>query len=957
MSLLINAGYGMRFNGISDSVLVPTNNTNLHGKQTVERKRLPTTMNSFTLETWFVPDCGGTIFEQDNVMRLSVGAPSSPAPATFEIRLQNKNTGRDSVYTLTSAKPVNKANGDLAYWDGILFPSVNSVITGSNLGSDEDSNDVSAFTDGTRELLNVTVTFDRKVLSMHVNGDLLVQQTLEEEHQLVPQQSQMFLGGRGGDFRGTLETIHLSAGAKASGRSDFAPIKSDSTLGLWRFEEPINPIATRVTTPALTASTSQSTISIGSTAAATLIEELTGQSELTFVNFTISTQVPNHGNYSIKKYAATSTSDISIPKVPYNLLINPLGYDIKTGKPTNKAPERVRLISIDSSTGNIVVESIHLDFAASSNGRRGLLMAHDAGEFVVITGDCIVDGGNGNVFQPQGSGTQFSQRQGQVIIDESDFENHGIVFSMSMAIDSHEYNQFSASTTNMGQDFLIGHTGRHILNHVSSHPFMGALPPTESHLVEKKLDAGSDVVSATFIPQFGNIKDIIPVNSIVSSFDEHGPMALKDVVSSSRVSTFVENGMADIDESQRGLLAIGGPEFDTEPFLLKSVSSTDSSTNIKSVIPSIESRIATLILPELEDYDYAPFVQIHYNAIDRTGEHFNVGATSRLTTNISTATLTLQSVKSFGVDGAIIPAHRISIDGHSPFSSVTNQTAKIDHTAKTIVFSATPTNSSFNTAAINNAIVKMTDGSPKLLVSKTLPDVSTVVGSTRIIDLIRDSIAVRPLGIVAPGGLVTFDTPDMFGFNDGDLEGEDSEGNVGEDQLDFSLCPTNYLPNTSTDSPQTTPQAIRVARPELASRSSTFHKVLVKANLVGSNDFSEVAGVKFRDPSNGRRNRIGLKINNSGGYVSSTTGAMSVDGGTANQLVAVDNIIYKADGTNLGTVTAVTTNSITIGAGTNAAVVNDDELFIEPQSAGRGSTNQSTIVHEYFDIIEHKSRK
>jgi len=957
MSLLVNAGYGMKFNGISDSVLVPTNNTNLHGKQTVERKRLPTTMNSFTLETWFVPDCGGTIFEQDNVMRLSVGAPSSPAPATFEIRLQNKNTGRDSVYTLTSAKPVNKANGDLAYWDGVLFPSVNSVITGSNLGSDENSNDVSAFTDGTRELLNVTVTFDRKVLSMHVNGDLLVQQTLEEEHQLVPQQSQMFLGGRGGDFRGTLETIHLSAGAKASGRSDFAPIKSDSTLGLWRFEEPINPIATRVETPALTASTSQSTISIGSTAAATLIEELTGQSELNFVNFTINTQVPNQGNYSIKKYAATSTSDISIPKVPYNLLINPLGYDIKTGKPTNKAPERVRLISIETSTGNIVVESIHLDFAASSNGRRGLLMAHDAGEFVVITGDCIVDGGNGNVFQPQGSGTQFSQRQGQVIIDESDFENHGIVFSMSMAIDSHEYNQFSASTTNMGQDFLIGHTGRHILNHVSSHPFMGALPPTESHLVEKKLDAGSDVVSATFIPQFGNIKDIIPVNSIVSSFDEHGPMALKDVVSSSRISTFVENGMADIDDSKRGLLALGGPEFDTEPFLLKSISSTDSSTNIKSVIPSIESRIATLILPELEDYDYAPFVQIHYNAIDRTGEHFNVGATSRLTANISTATLTLQSVKSFGIDGAVISAHKISIGGHSPFSSVTNQTAKINHTAKTIVFSATPNNSSFNAAAVTNAIVKMADNSPKLLVSKTLPDVSTVVtGSTRIIDLIRDSIAVRPLGIVAPGGLVTFDTPDMFGFNDGDLEGEDSEGNVGEDQLDLSLCPTNYLPNTSTDSPQTTPQAIRVARSELASRSSTFHKVLVKANLVGSNDFSEVAGVKFRDPSNGRRNRIGLKINNSGGYASSTSGAMSVDGGTANQLVAVDDIIYKADGTNLGTVTAVTTNSITIGAGTNAAVVDDDELFIEPQSAGRGSTNQSTIVHEYFDIIEHKSR-
>ena len=217
MSLLVNAGYGLKFNGISDSVVVPTNNSDLHGKQTTERKRLPTTLNTFTLETWFVPDSGGTIFEQDNVMRLSVGSPSSSAPAIFEVRLQNKNTGRDSVYTLSSAKPVNKANGDLAYWDGILFPSVNSVISGSNLGSDEDSNDVTAFTEGSRELLNVTVTFDRRILSMHVNGDLLVEQVLEEEHQLIPQQSQLFLGGRGGDFRGTLETIQLSANAADSG--------------------------------------------------------------------------------------------------------------------------------------------------------------------------------------------------------------------------------------------------------------------------------------------------------------------------------------------------------------------------------------------------------------------------------------------------------------------------------------------------------------------------------------------------------------------------------------------------------------------------------------------------------------------------------------------------------------------------------------------------------------------
>jgi hypothetical protein len=210
------------------------------------------------------------------------------------------------------------------------------------------------------------------------------------------------------------------------------------------------------------------------------------------MNFTASPY--SQGSYKIQKYTATSSSDITIPKVPYNIIVNPLGYNLKTGKPTNKAPERMRLLSIDASAGTITVDSIHLDFAGSpSNGRRGPLMNHDAGRFVIITGDCIVDTGKGNEHQPYGSGTQFSQRQGQVCIDESDYGNNGIVFSQSMAIDNHEYNKFSASTTNMGNDVLAGHCGRHILNHVKSHPFMGTLPPTESHDVEKKLDIGNNI--------------------------------------------------------------------------------------------------------------------------------------------------------------------------------------------------------------------------------------------------------------------------------------------------------------------------------------------------------------------------------------------------------------------------------------------------------------------------------
>ena len=78
MSLLIKPGYGLRFNGISDSVLVPVNSKSIHGIQDEGRRALPSALNSFTLETWFIPDCGGVIFEQENFMRLTVGSPSSP---------------------------------------------------------------------------------------------------------------------------------------------------------------------------------------------------------------------------------------------------------------------------------------------------------------------------------------------------------------------------------------------------------------------------------------------------------------------------------------------------------------------------------------------------------------------------------------------------------------------------------------------------------------------------------------------------------------------------------------------------------------------------------------------------------------------------------------------------------------------------------------------------------------
>jgi hypothetical protein len=955
MTLTIDAGYAIKFNGISDSILVPVNNKFIHGVQNEERKGLPKALNSFTLETWFIPDCGGVIFEQENVMRLTVGSPSSPAPATFEIRLRNQASGRDAVYTLSTAKPVTKANGKIAYWDGIQFPLENDMHT-SYLATDAEREDSSAFNEGHRELLNVTVIFDRKTINLFVNGDLAVSQELEEVHELVTQQNHIYLGGRGGDFRGTLEAVHWSRGALVSGYQQYAPVKSDNTIGLWRFEEPVSPISLITTTPSITASTSaNSTITIGATAAQSLVDELSGQSGLTSIDFTASPY--SGGSYSVTVHAVSSTSTVSIPKVPYNILVNPLGYSQTTGKPTAKSPERMRLMAVNASAGTITVESIHLDFSANAtNGRRGALASHDAGRFVIITGDCIVDTGNGNDFQPYGTGTQFSQRQGQVIIDESDFGNNGIMFSQSMAIDSHEYNKFSASSSNVGKSFVAGHSGRHILNHVTSHPFMGTLPPTSSHGVEKKLDIGSDVIVAGFPSQFSDIRSTVPINSVVSSYDAHGPIKIDYLLNSSLVSDIVENGMSDIDDTQRNILAIGGKGFVPEPFMLKSTSSNDEQGDVKHIIPSSDSRIAVLYVPNLSTYNYAPFVQLHYNAVDLDGNQFNVGASSRLTGNISggNTVITLQSVKSFGYDGQTIEASSVSIGG-TPASTSSTIRGTISYSAKTITFS-TAVDSGFVSLANTGAIVKVSNLNPKIIVTDTLPKVSTIVtGSTSILDVIRSSLEGQDLRLFSAGGVIEFDKPEMFGFLDGDLEGETSEGTVAEKVLNYDLCPENYLPLNSADSPQTTPQAIPVATSELSTRGSVFHKVLVRTNKTNLGTFEEVANVRTQKSTNGARPRIGLFVNNASGYSSSTSGAMTVDGVNATTVVTTGDSLYKSNGKKLGTVTAVTSTSVTIGAGTTDALVDDDELFTQPQIVGKGTANQSSCVHDYFDIIEHQS--
>ena len=138
------------------------------------------------------------------------------------------------------------------------------------------------------------------------------------------------------------------------------------------------------------------------------------------------------------------------------------------------------------------------------------------------------------------------------------------------------------------------------------------LPPA-SIMWRKKLDMGSDVIRAVFPSQFSDVRSTVPVNSIVSSYDIHSPVQITSAISSSSVSTIVENGMSDIDDTKRDLLAIGGISFDPRPFMLRSTPSHEETGNVRHIIPSKTSRIAVLQLPELSTYNY--FTLYNYHAM------------------------------------------------------------------------------------------------------------------------------------------------------------------------------------------------------------------------------------------------------------------------------------------------------------------------------------------------------
>jgi len=572
---------------------------------------------NIAIESWLMPDFGGVVVEKEGQFSLKVGEVHEAAPIVFTVSLLNK--GRVETHTIQTGYH----NG--SRYVGAIYPKTESSGIFNTQPSDLNRNH--------RELIHVVATFYGGKLQIYVNGILMAHKSLaNKDYILNISDGNIYIGGKGGTFRGVMESLHIAANFREQMVQPTVPLRGDDTLLLYRFEEPIT-VFDDVFKLTGSASAGATTIDIGTTAAAKLATLLKGVSVTSgTIDFT---QSPfSSGNYKVIQSTSSGITKHDVAHVPYNLLLRPGGYDHTTKKPNGSPPERVRLKSINVGTGVLTIASIHLDFDTASNGNRGLLHAHTTDSRLVVVGaDLLIDSGTGKPYQPPHYSSKAIDRTGQMVIDESDYEQHGFVYSSRMALTTTDTdNPYAASwPTGVSTDFSIGHSGRHTHNHVHGHHYLRKFPKANDEILDTKSNGSADLIKAYYDIPFDGIKEQLSINSNVDLYNNLGTYTVVDFINSSSVDTMYTNynSTGSVPAGNQEIIAIGGSDFNYTPFLLKSPAispeaTPNEHTRTHHLRPSKESRVALLYVPTLaSSYNLAPYVEIHYNAIDLTGASMN----------------------------------------------------------------------------------------------------------------------------------------------------------------------------------------------------------------------------------------------------------------------------------------------------------------------------------------------
>ena len=609
MAVIGQTSHALFFNGISDGVVCPQGNFTQTGhKRTLNGNDARSSasvlqdgdshrhalgvnqaLERFSLEAWVSPDCGGVIASKDGLFELRMGSVNAPAPASFSVTFTN------GVSCIARS--------------AINYPTPADSFVVNNVD----------YNTGQRELYHIAGHFTGNQVKLYINGELMASEKMNKRYQCNINDRDLFIGGRGGEYRGYIEAVHWKRDVSSSAIRAEPCIRSGSTIGLWRFEEPVDvdDVVFKITSNVTAGDTA---ITIGADQCQTLYELVSGKSDTLSSNYTLESL----GNYRVANAAHSGGAQvISVAHTPFNILINPTGTDILTGIPNGTAPERVRLKAINTN-GTITVDSIHLDFATTPDtGSRGVLhsrtafnssnnLANDS-TMVLIRSDLLIDSMTGKPHQRLGTGSQAIDRTGAMVIDESGYDFHGFMFSRNLQTG----NNFSPSSWTIDDRFKIGHTGRHKYTHRLGHAYLRLLPPITTQDITRTIDGISDDVLVSFAGSYIGLKEQLPINSKVEITHTAMNSRFSQIITRTITKGITRNGLASIDAHRDGVIAISVD--DIRPFLLKGggigVASTDDSAYKKHLTPETESRVAILEASGIP----AGYVEIHYNAVDLTG--------------------------------------------------------------------------------------------------------------------------------------------------------------------------------------------------------------------------------------------------------------------------------------------------------------------------------------------------
>ena len=204
------------FNGVSDAVVVPQATFERTGLKLANGARSSATttgqanseydrniaqvLTSFTVEAFVAPDHGGVVVVKPDLFELRVGGVGAPAPASFSVHMRDDKTGK-KTFTAASAVPV-VVGGSRVGWDGLVYPRDGATFMQSGTNLNEDS----------RELLHVVGSFDGKQVKVYINTELVASVKLEKHYDLKMNENDLYIGGRGGEYRGYIESVHWRRG-------------------------------------------------------------------------------------------------------------------------------------------------------------------------------------------------------------------------------------------------------------------------------------------------------------------------------------------------------------------------------------------------------------------------------------------------------------------------------------------------------------------------------------------------------------------------------------------------------------------------------------------------------------------------------------------------------------------------------------------------------------------------